>query len=314
MGRNHKNIKIQLNQRLDSLLRIGQKKQKEKVGSPNYNPNRSEGVHSIETAQTYRKVINDFGSFLKSEDVKDISQIDRQVVANYIETKKGQSKWTTAKICSGLNKVLGTNYTPADFGIGHRSQKEVIHNRGILTANSTADRESNQDALWFAGCTGARRETLMSVTASNAIRNDDGQVIGFRFEHCKGGKTYCALVLPSEREKMTSFVDNKIATAGHNANLVTHCDKNCNPHFERGNYAQSLYCCLKEAKDNGRDLYDGRRSVFINQSKYEQAVSHPRYSAPTVRGYDTSVLAELSQNLAHNRISVCFSYLDKDYE
>ena len=29
VGRNHKNIKIQLNQRLDSLLRIGQKKQKE---------------------------------------------------------------------------------------------------------------------------------------------------------------------------------------------------------------------------------------------------------------------------------------------
>ena len=70
MGRKHKNIKIQLNQKLDSLLRIGQKKQKEKVGSPNYNPNRSEGVHSIQTAQTYRQVINDFGSFLKNEGKK----------------------------------------------------------------------------------------------------------------------------------------------------------------------------------------------------------------------------------------------------
>ena len=105
VGRNHKNIKIQLNQKLDSLLRIGQKKQKETVGSPNYNPNRSEGVHSIETAQTYRKVINDFGSFLKNEGVKDVSQIDRQMVTKYMETKKGQSKWTTAKICSALNKV-----------------------------------------------------------------------------------------------------------------------------------------------------------------------------------------------------------------
>ena len=187
VGRNHKNIKIQLNQKLDSLLRIGQKKQKETVGSPNYNPNRSEGVHSIQTAQTYRQVINDVGSFLKNEGVKDISQIDSQVVAKYMEAKKGQSKWTTAKICSSLNKVLETNYTPKDFGIGNRSQKEVIHNRRILTANSTADRASNQDALWFASCTGARRETLMSVTANQAIRNDDGQVIGFRFERCKGG-------------------------------------------------------------------------------------------------------------------------------
>jgi hypothetical protein len=314
MGRNHKNIKIQLNQKLDSLLRIGQKKQKEKVGSPNYNPNRSEGCHSIQTAQTYRQVINDLGSFLKNEGVKDISQIDRQMVTKYMETKKGQSKWTTAKICSALNKVLETNYTPKDFGIGNRSQKEVIHNRRILTANSTADRASNQDALWFASCTGARRETLMSVTANQAIRNDDGQVIGFRFERCKGGKTGCVLVIPNQREKMTSFVDNKIATAGQNARLISHCSKNCNPHYERGNYAQSLYSSLKEAKDNGRALYDGRRGLFIDQQKYEQAMNHPRYSSPTVRGYDTAVLAEVAQHLLHYRISSTLIYLDRDSE
>ena len=312
MGRKHKNIKIQLNQKLDSLLRIGQKKQKEKVGSPNYNPNRSEGVHSIQTAQTYRQVINDFGSFLKNEGIKDISQIDSQVVDKYMETKKGHSKWTTAKICSGLNKVLETNYTPKDFDIGNRSQKEVIHNRRILTANSTADKASNQDALWFASCTGARRGTLMNVTANQAIRNDDGQVIGFRFEKCKGGKTGCVLVLPDQREKMTSFVDNKIATAGQNARLITHCSKNCNPHYERGNYAQSLYYSLKEAKDNGRDLYDGRRGLFIDQQKYEQAMNHPRYSSPTVRGYDTAVIAELAQHLLHYRISSTLIYLDRD--
>ena len=312
MGRKHKNIKIQLNQKLDSLLRSGQKTQKEAIGSPHYNPNRSEGVHSIQTAQTYRQVINDFGSFLKNEGIKDISQIDSQVVDKYMETKKGHSKWTTAKICSGLNKVLETNYTPKDFDIGNRSQKEVIHNRRILTANSTADKASNQDALWFASCTGARRGTLMSVTANQAIRNDDGQVIGFRFEKCKGGKTGCVLVLPDQREKMTSFVDNKIAIAGQNARLITHCSKNCNPHFERGNYAQALYTSLKEAKDNGVDLYEGRRSLFINQAKYEQALSHPRYSAPTVRGYDTAVLAELAQHLLHYRISSTLIYLDRD--
>ena len=292
-------------------MRIGQKKQKETIGSPHYNPNRSEGIHSIQTAQTYRQVINDFASFLKNEGIKDISQIDSQVVDKYMETKKGQSKWTTAKICSGLNKVMETNYTPKDFNIGNRKEREIIHNRRILLAHSDADKESNQDALWFASCTGARRETLISVTANNAIRNDDGKIVGFRFENCKGGKTYCALVLPDQREKMTSFVDDKIATAGHNACLISHCSKNCNHHYERGNYAQSLYTCLKEAKDCGSDLYDGRRSLFIDQSKYEQALSHPRYSASTVRGYDTSVLAEVSQNLAHNRISITFVYLDK---
>ena len=158
------------------------------------------------------------------------------------------------------------------------------------------------------------RETLMSVTANQAIRNDDGQVIGFRFEKCKGGKTGCVLVLPDQREKMTSFVDNKIATAGQNARLISSVSRNANPHYERGNYAQALYSCLKEAKDNGIDLYEGRRSLFINQAKYEQALSHPRYSAPTVRGYDTAVLAELAQHLLHYRISSTLIYLDRDSE
>ena len=311
MGRNHKNIKIQLNQKLDSLLRIGQKKQKEAVGSPNYNPNRSEGCHSIQTAATYRKVINKLGEHCKSQGIRSLEQIDKSTVASYMDSRKGLSKWTTAKELSAINKVLGTSYTPSDFGIGHRKQSEVVLNRGHFSASSSADRASNQDALWFASCTGARRETLMSVTANNAVRNDDGQVIGFHFEHCKGGKDYYALLLPDQRERMTAYVDNKAAVGGDNARLVTYCDKNCNPHFERGNYAQDLYYCLKEAKDNGIDLYDGRRSLFINEEKYERATSHPRYSAETVRGYDTSVLAELSQNLAHNRISVCFSYLDK---
>ena len=119
-------------------------------------------------------------------------------------------------------------------------------------------------------------------------------------------------MLPDQREKMTSFVDNKIATAGQNARLITNCSRNCNPHYERGNYAQALYFCLKEAKDKGIDLYEGRRSLFINQVKYEQALSHPRYSAPTVRGYDTAVLAEVAQNLLHYRISSTLIYLDRD--
>ena len=47
MSRNKENIKMQLNRRLNELLRIGQKKQKESKGTPNYNPSRSEEVQNL---------------------------------------------------------------------------------------------------------------------------------------------------------------------------------------------------------------------------------------------------------------------------
>ena len=43
---------MQLHERVDSMLRIGEKKVKEKnVGQPFYNPNRAEGIHSIGSAR-----------------------------------------------------------------------------------------------------------------------------------------------------------------------------------------------------------------------------------------------------------------------
>ena len=43
---------MQLHERVDSLLRIGEKKVKEKhAGQPFYNPNRAEGIHSLGSAR-----------------------------------------------------------------------------------------------------------------------------------------------------------------------------------------------------------------------------------------------------------------------
>ena len=46
MGRNRKNITIQLNKRIDALLRIGEKKVKVN--------GRVDGIHSVKTADSYR--------------------------------------------------------------------------------------------------------------------------------------------------------------------------------------------------------------------------------------------------------------------
>ena len=311
MSRNKENIKMQLNRRLNELLRIGQKKQKETKGTPNYNPSRSEGVHSISSAETYRKSLNTFGDYCKTQNIRSIDQIDEKVVEGFLQSRRNLSGHTISKDLSAINKVLGSTYTPSQFGFAKRTADKIVHNRGVLTANSTAHLDRNQAALWFVYSTGCRRSSILTTTADKAIRDEQNRVIGFELKE-KGGKCRNAYILPSEQVKMTAYVDGRIAALGANCRLVDSCDSSCNPHFQRGLYAAKFYEEAKAAKDEQRDFYNGYRDKFINQEQYEKAISHPRYKADSVRGYDTKICAEISQNMGHNRISVVItSYLCK---
>ena len=82
---------MQLNKRLDDLLRIGQKKVKETRGSLHFNPNRSEGIHSIKTADTYRRVINTFAEFCKTQGIKNVAQIDSNIIGSFVATRSNLS-------------------------------------------------------------------------------------------------------------------------------------------------------------------------------------------------------------------------------
>ena len=92
--------------------------------------------------------------------------------------------------------------------------------------------------------------------------------------------------------------------------MIDTCDRNCNPHYQRAEYANQLYVELKDHRDRGEDIYAGHRSRFIDEENLVRALSHPRYRRDTVHGYETKLCAEISQALGHNRIEVVVnSYL-----
>lgn len=298
---------MHLHKRIDELLRIGQKKVKETRGTPHFNPNRSEGIHSIKTAETYRQVINIFAEYCKTQGIKDVAQIDSKIIGSFVATRSNLSSWTISKDLAAINKVLDTHFTPKDFGIQERSRDQIVNNRHVHTDHSTASAERNQAALWFAYATGCRRSSILTVTADKAIRNEDGTVIGFQFKE-KGGRERNAIVLPSERQAMTDYVNSRQVEHGENCRLVDTCDRNCNPHYQRAEYANQLYVELKDHRDE--DIYCGHRSTFIDERHLQKALSHPRYQREFVHGYETRLCAEISQQLGHNRIEVVVnSYL-----
>ena len=202
MGRKNKNITIQLNNRINELLRIGEKKVK--VNGV------AEGIHSVKTAEQYRKTANRLSSVCKEMGVKSIADIDKSVVARYMEAYRDASAWTVSRELSAISKIRGETITPKDLGFTQRrTYTSVKNSRGELPKTSTAHRAENQDGLYFASVTGCRRASITTTTASDAVRNGQGVIIGFHFIE-KGARERISPVLLSERQNLTYWVDSKL--------------------------------------------------------------------------------------------------------
>ncbi|WP_101697018.1 hypothetical protein [Clostridium minihomine] len=296
MGRNSKNIKIQLNKRIDELLKIGEHKVKNDLT----NSNRSEGIHSIRTADTYRSIANNFAGYLKSQGVRNIAEIQRDHIAGYMESRSKLSSYTHSKDLSAINKLLDTRYNVKDFGLQSRSYQAIVNNRG-LAQRDTSDALRNREQLQFVRSTGIRRQSVAVITPNQAIWDRNGQVIGFHVTE-KGGRERNCLVLKQDRTVITELVQERQQKDGATVQMFQQVDSNANPHYCRREYAQQLYKDLQQAKAQEQDYYSGLRNCFINQANFERAIS--RYNHEVVRGYERDILAEVSQNMGHNRIDV----------
>ena len=304
MGRKNKNITIQLNRRIDELLRIGEKKVKV--------DGRVDGIHSVQTADSYRGTANRIGEVCKSMGVRNIEDIDKGVIERYMESYRNASMWSVSREVAAANKLLGTSYTPRDFGFTQRrTYTSVKNNRGDLPSSSTANKPENQDGLYLASVTGCRRSSITTVTANDAIRDEHGKIYAFNWCE-KGGRCRTSLVLPSEQGNLTRWVDSKLK-GGHSpdAPLVDYISKNAPCHRMRSEYARDLYAELKDAKERGVDVYQGRKfELFIDKDKYDYSYHNPRFKSNVVHGFEKDLALEVSFALGHNRLDVSlYSYL-----
>ena len=304
MGRKNKNITIQLNRRIDELLRIGEKKVKVN--------GRVDGIHSVQTADSYRGTANRIGEVCKSMGVRNIEDIDKGVIERYMESYRNASMWSVSREVAAANKLLGTSYTPRDFGFTQRrTYTSVKNNRGELPKTSDANKPENQDGLYFASVTGCRRSSITTVTANDAIRDEHGKIYAFHFCE-KGGRERISLVLPSEQGSLTRWVDSKLK-GGHSADapLIDYISKNAPCHRMRSEYARDLYAELKDAKERGIDVYEGRKyELFICRDKFDFSYNNPRFKSDAPHNFQKDLALEVSFNLGHGRLDVSlYSYL-----
>lgn len=304
-----KNLTIQLNQELDSILAIGESRHKAKQdyaekmqeSGEKFNIAKSDKIHSVKTAQTYREAINTFSKWIKNEkpDVwktKDLNSISKEVAYEYLRQREdhGLSAWTISRDMAGINKVLDLGLNKAEGNLKCRRLEDIQRSRGETNDSlSEGILAANKDQIIIAQATGIRRESVTNLEPKSFIFDKEGTPVAVRIEwerdgvmyHEKGGRFRIAPILKEYQRDVSQILKGKDPDKPIFESYSAKIDN----HAFRADYAKKRYEELVQSK---LILGEGLKNDF--------------------RGYDKSLLKEVSQNLGHNRERVVVEhYLKK---
>lgn len=293
-----KNLIIQLNEKLNSKLKIGTSRHEAKQvykathdsKSEGYNNLKSDYVHSIKTADNYREVINAFGRWLKNNEPsiwhsKDLSTVTKEVAYKYMQEREqeGKSPSTISKDLAGLNKVLELNLNKKEGCLAKRSYKDITRSRHHTNEKiSDKLKLKNHDQIILSKSTGIRRESMLKIKPED-FKEKNGRLVLNVIE--KGGRERYIHVLKAYEKEVREIIDRSTTQA-----LFTYYSRKFDNHSFRADYAEERYAeIIAERKSKGLST-----SVDYRQK------------------YNSLALKELTKDLGHNRINVCVeNYLGK---
>lgn len=306
MSRIQKNLKIQMHKNLSEKIRIGTSRHEAKkdyaekcqVDGTKAKLNESPYIHSISTADNYRAVIDQFSGWLK-ENHKDIwqsqnlGQITKDVAYQYMQEReqRGLSAFTISRDLSAINKTLDLNLSKSEGGLKERSSENMTRSRQEATNDKHYNKDNYKDEIRLSESFGMRRESIVggqyALKADVSLFIKDNQVYASLIE--KGGRyreapclqQHKAVILEKysvqERDSLTKEQFKDLYNNSKAELLVDKYTKMIDNHAFRGEYARNLYNQLAEQKTNLKEDY---------------------------KGFDKSIVQQVSNALGHNRLDV----------
>lgn len=307
-----KNIKIQLHNRIDDMLRIGESKHMAKQAYRNaceannlkWNPSKAEGIYSTQTAESYRQTVNEFCGWLKENkpevwNSKSLDKVTSEVAYDYLKHResKGLSAYTVSKDMAALNKSLNLTLSKKEGNLENRSYKNVTRSRGQCEHDKKYNAANYGKQIEVSKAFGLRRESISSgkyAVQESSFYKKDGKVYcsviekGGRFRNAPCLDRYAASIssqykVPERTSHPTkaSFIQNYAS----GEKLFDNYTKKIDNHAFRGEYARELYKQICEDKGLDTQCIQGK--------------------------YENDVLKEVSEALGHNRISVVVEHYMK---
>ena len=271
--KNKKSLIRQTQERLDSMLAIGESKHQDKKIDLT-----ERKIYSWNTYKSYLQQCCQFARYCRdNHHCKNLTDC-RQYVREWMESRKGLSAYTQKLSASALCKLYGESLEELGIATKRAARSEITRSRGTAKRDAHFSEQKNADFVEFCRSTGLRRSEITKLRGDQLIERDG--------EYCiettgKGGRfrviTICGdveLVIGKMKEAGTGKVWKKVP-------------QNADIHSYRADYASRIY--LKYARP-------------IEEIPRKERYICRKDKAGIV--YDKAAMLEVSKALGHNRISV----------
>ena len=239
MGHKRKNLKMQINDRLQAALRLGMSKHEAKKDGT-----AASGIYSKQTFKTYKQQAYIFAAWLKENrpEVKTLEDA-RQYVGAWLESQvaRGLSPYTLKTAASALGKVYGCNIN--DFGIKlpARNRENITRSRNRVKRDAGFSEAQNADLVSFLRSTGLRRAEAEGIRGT-WLRIDENGNAFISLDNpnvAKGGKYRLIPVLGD-----VDVVVRMCQEAGEGKVFAGGINSHCDVHSYRAEYCARAYASV----------------------------------------------------------------------
>lgn len=271
--KNKKSLIRQTQERLDSMLAIGESKYEDKKTDLT-----KRKIYSWNTYKSYLQHCCQFVRYCRDNyHCKNLADC-RQYVKEWMESRKDLSAYTLKLSASALSKLYEESIEELGITTKRAARSQIIRSRGTAKRDAHFSEQKNADFVEFCRSTGLRRSEITKLRGDQLIERDGQyyiETVG------KGGRRREApvcgdveLVIRKMKEAGTEKVWKKIPS-------------NADIHSYRADYATRIY--LKYARP-------------IEEIPRKERYICRRDKVGTI--YDRQAMLIASQALGHNRVDV----------
>ena len=271
--RNKKSLIRQVQERLDSMLAIGESKYQDKK----YGLTKGK-IYSWTTYRSYLQQCCQFVRYCRdNHHCKNLADC-RQYVREWMESRKDLSAYTQKLSASALRKLYGENQEELGITTKRAARNEITRSRGVAKRDAHFSEQKNADFVEFCRSTGLRRSEVAKLRGDQLLQ-EEGQ--WYIQTTGKGGRfriiTICGDV---------ELVVRKMQAAGA-GKVWEKVPGNADIHSYRADYAGRVY------SSHARPIEEiPRKERYICRKDKSGIV------------YDRKAMLEASRVLGHNRVDV----------
>ena len=270
---------------------------KENLG---YKNNKTVGIHSYKTYDTYKSSCKQFVTWTKENNkgIRNLEDVKEEHIKEYIKDRadSGKSAYTYSKDLAALNKVFGTNLTKQDCEVERRSYKEITNNREFKEHHNHINYNNYKNEIDMLRATGMRRESLTKITPSAFNYKEDGTPYQVRLKDEraygglnlseKGGRDRIVNIPHQLQDRVREIVEEHRANGNlDNKPIFDHVPSRLGTHRFRQEFAETTYKNYLEEHGESSDYrgYDKEAIQYTTQTIGTQSYGYSNIQLSKVR-------------------------------